>query len=69
MYKVIGLLIMALVLLFSACGGESEGSANLTDDQQEVEMVTDSLSIEMEELKEDIELTTDELDSLLEEID
>jgi len=69
MNKILSLPIMALLLFFAACSGGSEESAVIVMEQQEVEMVTDSVSIEMEELREDIEQTMDELDSLLEEID
>ncbi len=57
------------MLLFTACSGSSEESATITYDQQETDIVTDSVSFEMEELKEDIVQTLDELENLLDEID
>ena len=69
MNKITGLLVTILWLFFTACGGSSEDSTYTANGEQEIEMVTDSLSIEMEELKEEIEQTLDELESLLDEID
>ncbi len=66
MKKVIGLLVLTMMLLFSACEGDSQSQEYA---QEDIGIVTDSLSIEMEALKEDIEQTVDELDSLLEELD
>jgi|GEM_PF-1924644 len=69
MNKMAGVLITILLLLFTACGGSSDDTSYTANGEQEIEMVTDSVSIEMEELKEEIEQTLDELESLLDEID
>jgi hypothetical protein len=69
MNKIAGILITVLLLFFTACGGSSDDTSYTASGEQEIEMVTDSVSIEMEELKEEIEQTLDELESLLDEID
>lgn len=51
----------------AACAGENGDRPGA--EEQQTEVVTDSLAIEMEELRQDIETTLNELDSLLEEID
>jgi hypothetical protein len=65
MNKIIGLIIIGVFLFFTACGGSSEEPVN----QQEIVIVTDSLSVEMEELKEGIEQALVELEKLLDEIE
>lgn len=68
MNKIFGLLITVMILFFAACSGSSEETVTINDNQ-ETEMVADSVSIEMEELREDIEQTSAELENLLDEID
>lgn len=69
MKKIIALTATALFLFLSACGGNSQESAEGITDEQDTEIVTDSLAMEMDEMKNDIEETVEELDSTLNEIE
>ncbi len=69
MKKIIALTATALFLFLSACGGNSQESAEMSTDEQDVEMVTDSIAIEMEQMNDDINESMNDLDSALNEIE
>ncbi|MFU8860594.1 MAG: hypothetical protein ACNA8K_09230 [Cyclonatronaceae bacterium] len=68
-YKYI--IFIVLLLLSSACGSRSDTPADRQNGQDESETVavTDSVTVEMEILIEEIEKAAGELDELLDELD
>jgi hypothetical protein len=71
MNRYLTILFIALMLLFAACGSRSDAPADRQNGQDESETfaVTDSVTVEMEILMEEIEQAAGELDELLDEID
>lgn len=71
MNRYLSIIFITLVMLSAACGSRSDAPADRQNGQDESETVavTDSVTVEMEILMEEIEQAAGELDELLDEID
>jgi hypothetical protein len=71
MNRYLSIIFITLVMLSAACGSRSDAPADRQTghDESETVAVTDSVTVEMEILIEEIEQAAGELDELLDELD